>query len=329
VPRTVSRNISILGAGPAGASAAIAALQCGSSARLIEKSEFPRHKVCGEFLSPEIAQELDRVGAWDAFAAAGPARIRRMQLHFGKREKSSRLPESAWGLSRFAFDALLLEGARRLGAEVRRESTGGETVIACGRRSRGSRRGRRLFGFKAHFEGPADDAVELFFFHGCYVGVNAIEGGKTNVCGLGPEDFFGRLDFDFDEVIRRSPALAERLGPLRRSMKWLCTGPLEYAQAFQPEFQRDGVYRAGDALSFVDPFTGSGLLTAVKTGTLAGMAAAMGESPSDYLAQCRVALKKPFEIAGIFRRAVNTGWAEVLAGLVPGRVLFALTRPGK
>ena len=182
-----------------------------------------------------------------------------------------------------------------------------------------------MFGFKAHFEGPGDDAVELFFFNGCYVGVNAIEGGKTNVCGLGPEDFLGRWGFDFDEVVRRFPALATRLEPLQRSMTWLCTGPLEYGQAFQA----DGVYRTGDALSFVDPFTGSGLLAAVKTGALAGTAAAQGESPADYLQRCRLALKKPFEVAGIFRRAVNSGWADVLAGLVPGRVLFALTRPSK
>jgi flavin-dependent dehydrogenase len=319
------KSFSILGGGPAGASAAIAALQCGASVGLVEKSRLPRHKVCGEFFSPEIAGELGRLGSWDAFMAAGPARIRRMKLHFGRREKTSRLPEAAWGLSRFAFDALLLERVGQLGAEIRRESAGDESVIACGRPSSGSLRGTRSFGFKAHFDGPADDGVELFFFNGCYVGVNAIEEGKTNICGLGPEDFLKGLNFDFDEVVRRSPALSERLEPLQRSIRWLCTGPLEYGQAFQC----DGVYRTGDALSFVDPFTGSGLLAAVKTGMLAGMAAAKGDPPSEYLAQCRSALKKPFEIAGIFRKAVNNGWAEVLAGLVPGRVLFALTRPGK
>ena len=248
-----------------------------------------------------------------------------MKLHFGRREKSSRLPEPAWGLSRFAFDDLLIKRAQRAGAKMLREATGTEQVIACGRASSGLQRGRRLFGFKAHFEGPPGDAVELFFFNGCYVGVNAIEDGKTNVCGLGPEDLLRRFDFEFDEVVRQCPALSDRLGSLSRSIKWLSTGPLVYGQAFQAE----GVYRAGDALSFVDPFTGSGLSAAVKTGRLAGIAAATGDSPSAYLKQCRAALKKPFEISEIFRKAVNNGWAEMLAGLVPGRVLFALTRPGK
>ena len=111
--------ISILGGGPAGASAAIAASRESELPfDLIEKSRFPRHKVCGEFFSPEIQPELERLGAWDAFLAAGPARIRRMKLHFGRREKVRRLPEPAWGLSRYAFDTLLLDRAELLGAEV-------------------------------------------------------------------------------------------------------------------------------------------------------------------------------------------------------------------
>jgi flavin-dependent dehydrogenase len=319
------KSVSILGGGPAGASAAIAALQSGASVCLVEKSKFPRHKVCGEFFSPEIQAELTGCGAWDAFLDTKPARIRRMKLFFGRREKVSNLPETAWGLSRFAFDDLLLKRAEESGATIRRESSGEEVVIACGRHPSPSPRGKRLFGFKTHFEGPADDAVELYFSDGCYVGVNPVEGGKTNVCGLGPEDFLRRLDFDFDRAVRCSAALAARLAPLERSMKWLSTGPLEYGQSFQSE----GIYRAGDALSFVDPFTGSGLLSAVKTGILAGTAAAKGERPSNYLAQCRAALTRPFEVASIFRLALKSGWVDKLVGIVPARVLFTLTRPGK
>ena len=315
--------IPILGAGPAGSCAAIAARREGSPVRLIEKSKFPRHKVCGEFFSPEIEAELTQLGVWDAFLAAGPTRIRRMKLHFGKREKKSILPEPAWGLSRYAFDALLLARACAAGAEIVRESDLSPIITASGRQPSPSPRGNRLFGFKTHFEGPPDDTVELFFFDRCYVGVNTIEGGFTNVCGLGPEDLFRRFDFNFDAIVQQSPALAEHLRPLRRSMGWLTTGPLQFGQSFS----FGETYPAGDALSFVDPFTGTGLVAAVKTGSLAGMAASQGTARSEYLAQCRASLGKPFEIARILRKVLNTGWADALVPVLPSRLLFALTRP--
>ena len=106
-------------------------------------------------------------------------------------------------------------------------------------------------------------------------------------------------------------------------MGWLTTGPLRFGQSFS----FGETYPAGDALSFVDPFTGTGLVAAVKTGSLAGMAASRGVPPADYLAQCRTSLRKPFEIAGILRKVLNAGWADALVPVIPCGYLFALTRP--
>ena len=119
----------------------------------------------------------------------------------------------------------------------------GPTVLATGRPSSKATRGRRLFGFKAHFEGPRNDAVELYFFQGVYVGVAPIEEGRTNICGLAPEDFLKRFQFEYDEVIRQSAPLAERVRPLARVLDWVSTGPLEYGQRFDPH---PGIYPAGE-----------------------------------------------------------------------------------
>jgi flavin-dependent dehydrogenase len=100
-------TVTIMGGGPAGSAAALAARAEGAGVELIEKSRLPRHKVCGEFFSPEIEKELEALGVWDEFLAAGPARIRRMALCFGARVKTAELPEGGWGLSRFVFDAML------------------------------------------------------------------------------------------------------------------------------------------------------------------------------------------------------------------------------
>ena len=324
----MSNGIRILGGGPAGASAAIAALREGRGALVIEKSRFPRHKVCGEFLSPEILSTLDQLGVASGFGALQPARVRRFSLHFPSSEKSCPLPETAYGLSRFRFDELLLEEAVRLGARVTAEATDDESsprVVAYGRKF-APPKGNRLFGFKAHFEGPTDDAVELYFFAGCYVGINPIEGGLTNVCGIGPETALKARDFEIDEVLDGFAPLSRRLRPLTRSMKWLMTGPLEFRNRLRVPIE-EGRYPAGDALSFVDPFTGTGILSAVVTGRLAGIAAARRLRTDEYLGQCRRCLQTPFLASSIFRGVLARGWADRLARFVPGAWLVRVTRP--
>lgn len=319
----------MIGGGPAGSVAAIAARREGAEVTLYEKSPFPRHKVCGEYLSPEIQPVLESLGVWRDFQASGPAVIERLELHFRKSRKVCKLPEAAFGLSRFRFDDLLLRSARDAGArhvlETGRANGDAATIVAHGRKD-ASTRGGRIFGFKAHFEGPVSNAIELYFFRDCYAGVNAVENGVTNVCGLATEDLLKRYGFEVDALVGSLGNLSERLGPLRRTMKWLTVGPLVFQNRFHAE-PCELQYPAGDALSFVDPFTGSGMLAAVTTGRLAGIAAARRTAVDAYLEECRRRLEKPFRFSALFRNVLASGWAEHLAALVPGRVLVRLTRP--
>lgn len=323
--------VTIIGAGPAGAVAALAAQQEGQKVALHERSVFPRHKVCGEFLSPEIARVLDRLRMLDAFESTQPARIRRVVLQVGRARRQSALPEAAYGLSRFRLDDLLCGAALERGAMMSREGPTASlrpVVVAHGRQTLDNdRRGSRLFGFKAHFSGPVDDAVELHFFQGCYIGLNPIEGGLTNVCGLGPEHVLREVGFDIDALVDRFAPLRQRVAPLSRTMRWHHCGPLRFENRFRGPALTDGVYPAGDALSFVDPFTGSGMLSAVLSGELAGLAAARGTPVGVYRDQCRKVLDGPYRVASALRWAVGQPWAERAMGLLPGSLLFRLTRP--
>jgi menaquinone-9 beta-reductase len=324
------RSVDIVGGGPAGAMAALAAMRGGAPVRIFEKSAFPRHKVCGEFLSPAILTLLRRAGCGAAFLQLRPAVLREMQLHFGARVIRHPLPEPAYGLSRHQLDLLLLQHAASAGAQVVREhwsaaAPGATVVLAAGRRSIAPA-GDRLFGFKAHFSGPVNDAVELYFFESCYVGVSAIENGLTNVCGLAPERTLRSFGFRPGDFLQHCAPLAERLGPLTLTMDWLVTGPLVFSERLsQPAGQ--ATYLAGDSLGFIDPFTGSGILNAMLTGELAGLAAARGASPEVYLRDCRRLLRRPFLVSAAFRAIVASGQAGLLASLVPGRFLFHATRP--
>lgn len=316
----------MLGAGPAGSAAALAALAEGAAVSIAEKSRTPRHKVCGEFLSPGAPEVLEALGVWREIMRLGPSPIRTFILRAGSVERRYTLPEYGFGISRFHFDRVLYEQALRRGATAMTERVpGAATVIATGRRAV-QPRGSRLFGFKAHFSGPARDAVELFFFPGWYVGVSPIEGGLTNVCGLAPEGLLAAKRFAFDDLVGDAAPLAERLRPLCRTMSWMTVGPVVFAPARGVASDPYG-YPAGDALSFVDPFTGTGILNALLTGGMAGAAAARGTTPAAYLARCRRSLDGPFRVAGLVRAALACGWGPVLARLLPPALLFRLTRP--
>jgi hypothetical protein len=172
-----------------------------------------------------------------------------------------------------------------------------------------------------------DDAVELFFFDRCYVGVNCIENSLTNVCGIAPESVLRRYGFEMDAVAALSPALAARLAPLTRTMDWIATGPLAFSGAPARDTE-EYMYPAGDALGFTDPFTGTGILNALSTGRLAGIAAARAVPKATYLSDCANALAAQYRVNAALRKVALSGWAERLAALVPAGLLFRVTRPG-
>ena len=330
-------SIQVMGGGPAGSAAAIAALCEGSPVELFEPSRFPRHKVCGEFLSPEIGCQLEALGLGGAFQAMRPARISSLALHFHSRSRQWTLPETAFGMSRYEFDRLLFEKAAALGASLNRErlpprtsaAASGHPLVAASGRKNIAPRGRRLFGFKAHFTGPADDVVNLFFFSRFYAGVSAVENGITNVCGIAAEEELARYDFEIDNVIAGWKPLARRLAPLARVTRWYQVGPLVFGSQWDRLAGSAGpgrLYPAGDALGFLDPFTGTGLVHAVASGRLAGLAASRGTPPCAYLAEYRRIAGKLFWVARFLRVALVTGLAESLGPWIPPRFLFRLTR---
>jgi flavin-dependent dehydrogenase len=324
--------IRIAGAGPSGSAAAIAALLEGAAVRISETRRSARHKVCGEFIPAEAAPMLEELGVWEQFRHRSPARISRCCLHSGGRLKQWSLEESGYGLSRLELDRLLLERAVDLGALLKtgdtlraQEPNDLALILAMGR-NKVAQRGRRLVGFKAHFQGPTDDAVELYFSRWGYVGVSPVEHGLTNVCGIASEGVLKKFDFQIDEYLAADPALAARISPLSRTMDWLSVCPVVFSPVPGRAVDGENVYRAGDALGFVDPFTGSGILNALLTGRMAGISAARLIPPDEHVRRCRQRLAQPFVTARVFRAVVDARLTS-LAALVPGSWLYRLTRP--
>ena len=115
----------IIGAGPAGSTAATLLARAGWSVALVEKQRFPRRKVCGECLAASNLPLLDALGIGREFSARAGPELRQVALMQGQRILTADLPAAdlpgrAWGraLGRETLDSLLLGQARASGAVV-------------------------------------------------------------------------------------------------------------------------------------------------------------------------------------------------------------------
>ncbi|TIO73582.1 MAG: FAD-dependent monooxygenase [Mesorhizobium sp.] len=118
----------VIGAGPAGTSAALALARRGWAVAIVEKSAFPRRKVCGEYISASNLALLDRLGIGDAWRAEAGPEIRHVGLFSGDAcieapmpgAKSALAARDGFGraLGRDILDTLLLDAARLAGAQV-------------------------------------------------------------------------------------------------------------------------------------------------------------------------------------------------------------------
>ena len=189
--------------------------------------------------------------------------------------------------------SITLEGGRVTGVNLKRNARVGSfqaplTIDATGRsrilarmveRDRGKKsqtRRRPMVAFKAHFTNArvAPQACEIYFYPGGYGGLSSIENGMSNLCFIVNSRDARALQSDPDrvvrEVVRRNLRAALTLADAHRETEWLAVS-LEGFGRHSPA-PVSGLLAIGDAASFIDPFTGSGMLMALESGELAANA---------------------------------------------------------
>jgi flavin-dependent dehydrogenase len=328
----------VIGGGPAGAGTACGLAAAGHDVVLIERSNAPHHKVCGEFLSVETQVQLRALGV-DA-EALGAVAIGHVAVFSPTREAAAALPFRALSLSRYRLDDALLCRAEVCGARIERgvavrnvttdedgwlvQSDNGalhcdKLVLATGKLGlRGiddTRDGSRV-GFKMHLRlrGEARRAlsgrVELYFLDRGYAGLELVEDGIANLCLLMPRDLVARLGASWqqvaDHLTRALPALADRLAGAQP----LWDKPLAVVAPAAGHLHREegpAVYRVGDRLAHIPPFTGDGLAIALASAGLAAEHIGKGTSPAHYLAAARKLTGKPIRLAGLLAGLAATG----------------------
>ncbi|NEB77848.1 geranylgeranyl reductase family protein [Streptomyces sp. SID14478] len=113
-------DVVVVGAGPAGASAAYAAAVAGRSVLLLEKAELPRYKTCGGGIIGPSRDSLP-----PGFELPLKDRINAVTFSLnGKYTRTRRSRNTLFGLiNRPEFDAQLVEHAQKAGAELRTGAT--------------------------------------------------------------------------------------------------------------------------------------------------------------------------------------------------------------
>jgi len=273
------RPITIVGGGLAGLTLGIGLRQQGIPATVIEAGHYPRHRVCGEFISGHGVKVLERLGLREALGRAGAIEARTAAFFSGRAQSPVRpMRTPALCLSRFLLDELLAKEFQRLGGELRlherwRDEFGEAVVRASGRRPQAVENGWRWFGVKAHARGVKLGAdLEMHASPGGYVGLCRLSGEEVNVCGLFRRRAAARAPaIDELALLRGNPGsvLNDRLASAEFDAGSICAVA---GLSFSP---RHAAARAecsiGDALTMIPPVTGNGMSMAFES---AGMAIA-------------------------------------------------------
>ena len=283
-------DVAIVGAGPAGSTCAAFCAAAGLRTLLLEREKFPREKVCGDCINPACWPVLERLDLVDQIQNLPHGMLDAVEfISIGGRKLRVDLPRGdrrEIAIKRSAFDNLLLNRARALGADVREETTlialsrtaakdwkidiVRETVIArvvVGADGRNStvarlrnllpRPERERVALQAHIPLPRDfgNRVVLQFLPEGYSGQAPVNDRELNLCLVGTPPTIASLR-----------TWAENKFNLSSDQSWRTITPLTRDPV---PVAHENLFFIGDAARVVEPFTGEGIFYALRSGELA------------------------------------------------------------
>ncbi len=267
------KPITIIGGGLAGLTLGIALRRKGVPVTLHEAGQYPRHRVCGEFLSGQGVGLLKELGVYERAMAAGAREARTLKF-FAEDEATEvmTMPTPALCLSRYRMDALLAETFREQGGDLRtgsRYAEGyGEGVIrATGRQVQTEVEGWRWSGLKAHaLDLKLEADLEMHLRSDAYVGLCRVEGDRVNVCGLfRTREPTPDLKSTWQKWLMGNEkyTLTKKLSNItfdKESLSVVAGLPIRPFQNGDSE-----VLSVGDAVTMIPPVTGNGMSLAIES----------------------------------------------------------------
>ncbi|ODS81069.1 MAG: FAD-dependent oxidoreductase [Cytophagaceae bacterium SCN 52-12] len=277
----------VIGGGLAGLTASLELARSGVEVLLLEKRNYPVHKVCGEYVSNEVRPYLESLGL--DIAGLGAAPIGRLAVSSPSgRTLEAPLRSGGFGISRYRLDRSMYglgvdAGVRFLPdtsvSQVQRTQEGFRVqtahgdfyesryvIGAYGKRSSLDVKAGRSFTRKAspymavkyhiRYDQP-EDLIALHNFKGGYGGISAIEDGKCCFCYLtersGLKDSGGSLARLEHEVLGKNPFLKR----IFSEAEFLYERPLVI------NCVENGMLMAGDTAGLIAPLCGNGMAIAI------------------------------------------------------------------
>jgi geranylgeranyl reductase family protein len=293
-------DVVVVGAGPAGAAAAIGALGVRPTLRvaLLDRSDFPRDKACGDGVAPHVIDLLEDAGV--AGVADDRIPVPRLRFHRGSLTIEDRMARSSWVIPRTVFDHRLVVAAERAGATVVRHRVrqvslrdptgvdgayparvlvGADGAHSVVRGAMGLRPGPMAVALRGYAPTPPHRAgAQVIAFDTVRPPAYAWSFDRGDgLANVGYGAFLGREPLTKAHLRARLQALLPGAGD--GGTGWRAHHlPLSSGRWRPP---RGPVLLAGDAAGLVNPMTGEGIYYAVATGLAAGRAAAEAVAAAD------------------------------------------------
>jgi flavin-dependent dehydrogenase len=292
-------DVLIIGGGLAGLCNAIHLSKFGAKVLLIEKNEYPKHKVCGEYISNEVLPYLQYLDI-DPFRF-GAVKIDTFQLSTTTNKLiSAKLPLGGFGISRYQLDYVLSEKAKKNNVLIIQDTvidvdfkedvfsvktknklkfTSKICIGSYGKRSsldvklkRGFIKKRSPYlGVKFHVKGSfSENLVALHNFKGGYCGISKVENNTINVCYitnfLSFQKYKNINDFEKNVILKN-----QFLKEIFENSTSVFEQPLSISQiSFETKNPIENhMMMCGDAAGMIHPLCGNGMSMAIQSAQIA------------------------------------------------------------